>query len=299
MFCHNCGTRLEEGSIFCPECGARQMDAGAPGEYGGTETGAGGWTEEDFGTDIAEGTEEESEGFDTYMHEEDEQEPQEKGKGLIIAVVLVIVLGIVFGVGGFFIYQKLSSSDSKETEVVREEEPEKEASDNPEKKEAGETAAAKDKDKDESKADDNNEDESKAPEEKTYVHEYTVIQGIRTWSDAKAYCEIQGGHLATAVSQEEFDQIVAKANETGCVVLWLGAGRMGNGEFGWVTGEEFSFHVWASGEPNNDGGNENCLGMMKVQGVWSMYDMPDDVSAYYGSDKVGFVMEKDIEQYHE
>lgn len=247
-------------------------------------------------TDVAE---EESEGLGTSMPEEDEQEPQGKGKGLIVVVILVIVLGIIFGVGGFFIYQKFSSSDSKETEVVREAEPEKGVSDNTKKKEAGEAATDIEKDKDESKAGGDNEEESKTREEKTYIHEYTVIPGIRTWSDAKAYCEIQGGHLATAVSQEEFDQIVAKANETGCVVLWLGAERVGDGEFSWVTGEDFSFDAWASGEPNNDGGIENCLGMMKIQGVWSMYDMPDDVSAYYGSDKVGFVMEKDIEQYHE
>lgn len=298
MFCHNCGMKLEEGSVFCPECGTRQIDADMPGNYSGAQSKTGGGLEEDFNTDISD--ESELEDFEMDMPDESEQKTEGKGKGLIAGIILIIVLGIAFGVGGFFVYQKISSSDSKETEVVKEE-TEKEAAGNSEKKKTEETNADKNKDGEGSKTDEDNEGkaEEQKPKEKTYIHEYTVVQGIRTWSDAKAYCEIQGGHLATVVSQEEYDQITAKADETGCVVLWLGAERMGDGEFAWVTGEEFSFDVWASGEPNNDGGNENYLGMMKIQGIWSMYDMPNDVSAYYGSDKVGFVMEKDIEKYHE
>ena len=53
---------------------------------------------------------------------------------------------------------------------------------------------------------------------------------------------------------------------------------------------------WGVGEPNNDQGNEPRMGMMYVNGSWNLYDMPDDVSQYYSSNIVGFVMEKEVVQ---
>ena len=60
--------------------------------------------------------------------------------------------------------------------------------------------------------------------------------------------------------------------------------------------DEFSYAQWGAGEPNNDQGNEPRMGMMYVNGSWNLYDMPDDVSQYYSSNIVGFVMEKEVVQ---
>ena len=338
MFCHNCGTKLDEGSLFCPECGARQLDTAAQNTSGNSDAA----TPPQYAGSITE---------EAPYKEPVSDIQSKKDNRLILIIIIVIVLGIITGIGLFFFSGRSSSSgkmnsDTQTSKSVTDSNKKPDAQSAKETKDEGEDnkdeKAAKDEDgnsksskdeeednkdsdkedsksaKDEKEGEDNKgsdkedsksakgenkdkndadkENDTKKPAEKVYTHEYTVIQGMQTWTDAKAYCEAQGGHLATAVNQAEYDQIVAKANATGCLVLWLGAQRSSDGTFQWVTGEEFAYNAWAPGEPNNDGGSENYLGMMKVNGVWSMYDMPGDVSQYYSYNKVGFVMEKDIEQ---
>ncbi|MCI8638897.1 MAG: zinc-ribbon domain-containing protein [Coprococcus sp.] len=318
MFCHNCGTRLEEGAAFCPECGAKQEQVNVSQEFSpaweeNTRT-----SEEDIMTggvgSMSDGTGD--------MPQNPEGNKKGSSKTFVIAIAAVIVLGIAVGVGGFFLWEKMSppkedtlqtaqkseslkksekaAGDVEEGKEKKEDEKEKDGGKKQEKKE--DTEKEKDNESEavnpEEKAQEKVEEKPREqPKEKTYIHEYEVVQGMRTWTDADAYCQSQGGHLATVNSQEEFNQIVAKANETGCVVLWLGASRRdGNSDFQLVINEPDSYYAWAAGEPNNEGGAENCLGMMKVKGEWKMYDMPNDVSAYYNANKVGFVMEKEIEQ---
>lgn len=321
MFCHNCGTKLDDGSLFCSECGARQLDPAAQNTAGNSDA------------DAAEPSRYAGPITDEAPYKEPVPDIQsQKDNRLILIIIVVIVLGIITGIGMFFFLGRSPSSEKMDSDTqtsksvtdsseksdaqsVREDKDEDEDStdgssakdkegngkgsksardedEDEDSKDAEDRKSAKDEDKD----DEDEDHDTKKPAEKVYTHEYTVIQGMQTWTDAKAYCEAQGGHLATAVSQAEYDQIVAKANATGCLVLWLGAQRSSDGTFQWVTGEEFAYNAWASGEPNNDGGVENYLGLMKVNGTWNMYDMPGDVSQYYSYNKVGFVMEKDIEQ---
>jgi hypothetical protein len=46
-------------------------------------------------------------------------------------------------------------------------------------------------------------------------------------------------------------------------VAWIGMKRTGTGatDFAWETGEAVSYWNWASGEPNNETGSENCVVM--------------------------------------
>lgn len=76
-------------------------------------------------------------------------------------------------------------------------------------------------------------------------------------------------------------------------MLWLGASRGENGEFLWLNDAALDYTDWLEGEPNNEGGNESCLVMLNVKGNWAWADVPNDVSGYYGEDKVGFVCEWD------
>ena len=124
-------------------------------------------------------------------------------------------------------------------------------------------------------------------------HRYEVINTRMTWSEAKAYCENLGGYLATVESQEEYNKVLELASASGRKVLWLGAQKNSNQTFEWITGETFGYSFWLSGEPNNEGGNENCLVMFQVNGQWVWADVPNDVSPYYGEDTVGFVCEYD------
>lgn len=130
--------------------------------------------------------------------------------------------------------------------------------------------------------------------ETTIEHRYQVITEARTWSDAQAWCEANGGYLATVESADEYQHILDILPSSGTSVVWLGATRSGD-TWQWVDGEPMSFTAWASGEPNNDGGNENRLVLLKSNGSWAWYDVPDDVSSVYSSDKLAFVMETEVE----
>lgn len=137
--------------------------------------------------------------------------------------------------------------------------------------------------------------EEKTEEKNTSIesHRYEVVNTRMTWEEAKSYCENLGGYLATIESQDEYNKIVQLANASGRKVLWLGAQKNSNQSFEWITGESFEYSSWLSGEPNNEGGNENCLVMFLVNNQWVWADVPNDLSAYYGADTVGFVCEYD------
>lgn len=121
---------------------------------------------------------------------------------------------------------------------------------------------------------------------------YVIVDQAMTWSEAKAYCEQNGGRLATIHSQEEWDQVLALMQADGRKVYWLGAQRTSDG-FQWLDGTSVTFSAYASGEPNNDTGDENYLAVFDSNGSWGWYDVPNDISSYYKSEKMAFVMEKD------
>lgn len=81
-------------------------------------------------------------------------------------------------------------------------------------------------------------------------HDYSVITSLMTWSEAEAYCEMHGGHLATVTSEGEerfIEQILPYYRKKGAPTwdFWLGAtdGKK-EGTWEWVTGEEFSYNKW-------------------------------------------------------
>lgn len=127
--------------------------------------------------------------------------------------------------------------------------------------------------------------------ESTENHRYEVISGLKTWSEAKMACEARGGYLATVTSQEEYDRIIRAADQSDRQVLWLGGRREADNNFEWITGESFAYSSWLQNEPNNEGGGENCLVTFLVNGQWVWADVPENLSAYYTEDQVGFVCE--------
>lgn len=319
MYCYNCGTELEDGSLFCPSCGAKQTEDG-PGNFASNTAASDSFTSDGFTSDnfasdnfasnyVAPNAEDPDDFDPNDFDWDDGNGSSGKGKkGLIIGILAVVIVGVGVGVGGYFLYKNISSSKSNTTaSKEKDKENEKEKSDK--KKEEQKKADAKEE-KDADKQDglkDSVEgtppkkEESDVKKEKEApaapVYEYQVIAQRMTWSEAYTYCQSQGGQLATPSTQEEYNQIVQKANESGLKVLWLGAQRTPDGSgFMWISGDEFSYAQWGAGEPNNDQGNEPRMGMMYVNGSWNLYDMPDDVSQYYSSNIVGFVMEKEVVQ---
>jgi hypothetical protein len=118
-------------------------------------------------------------------------------------------------------------------------------------------------------------------------HSYQVVSGSFTWNQAKGDAELRGGHLATLTSQAEANH-VQSLGILGAIpgeAFWLGASdELQEGTWTWVTGEPFSFALWASGEPNNGvSGNEDYLASTDTVNapVWNDWGGANSVLSYY------------------
>lgn len=99
-------------------------------------------------------------------------------------------------------------------------------------------------------------------------HSYQiVIQDDISWSEAKQKCINMGGHLVTITSQEEqsFIENLNYDNER----LWIG-GYKDSSDWYWVTGEQWNYSNWGSGEPSGGGEDKAAVWPQK----WN--DMTDD-----------------------
>ena len=55
---------------------------------------------------------------------------------------------------------------------------------------------------------------------------------------------------------------------------WVYGTSIGRGEFFWpATNQELTFADWAPNEPNNWGGNEECLSLIKVGSEYRLNDL--------------------------
>lgn len=121
---------------------------------------------------------------------------------------------------------------------------------------------------------------------------YKIYDLNMTWEEAKAYCESQGGHLATIANQEENDFIYNYIKEQGYESVYFGL-ELVNNSWQWVTGEEFNYLNWADGEPNNSEYTER-YGMFYYKytdGKWNDGG-PDTLNA--SSNNTAFICEWDI-----
>lgn len=123
------------------------------------------------------------------------------------------------------------------------------------------------------------------------VHRYEFVSGSYTWSDAQSAAEGWGGYLACVSSEDEWARVLEVLPADGTFVVWIGGQRDSASNFTWVNGDTFEYSQWADKEPNNDGGTEDKLCLLKVNGTWGWYDTPNDVSSFYEASKMGFVVE--------
>lgn len=101
----------------------------------------------------------------------------------------------------------------------------------------------------------------------------------KTWDAAQAICaETPGGHLVTITSQAEYDFVYSTVmpdswDAYSTSPRWIGLNDKAiEGAFVWVTGEPVLVTAWASGEPNNSGGNEHCAEMKWSDAAWNDLD---------------------------
>ena len=118
---------------------------------------------------------------------------------------------------------------------------------------------------------------------------YVLYNHDFTWTEAKEWCEDNGGHLATIQDEDEWETVKSLLKTHGGVPVWLGAEGT-SGTWKWVTGEEITFDQWSKGEPNCANNKEYYLGTYNPLGLLDCFEWNDySNSGYIG----GFICEYD------
>ncbi|MCI9419048.1 MAG: hypothetical protein HFG32_03405 [Eubacterium sp.] len=95
---------------------------------------------------------------------------------------------------------------------------------------------------------------------------YAFINKSLLWTEAKEFCEKNGGHLITILDQQENDMAAQLVRKYGCNYTAIGFTDEGN--WRWVTGEPSGYMNWNPGEPNNSFGRGQDFGYMYSSGKW-------------------------------
>ncbi len=102
-------------------------------------------------------------------------------------------------------------------------------------------------------------------------HVYQIFKGVHTWVEAKAFCEVLGGHLATITSEEENQFVHGFMIDSGFFTAYFGlSDEKRVGDWIWVTGEPFVYSNWDSGEPSRSANERYGMYFYKhLQGTWN------------------------------
>ncbi|XP_049328990.1 C-type mannose receptor 2-like [Astyanax mexicanus] len=105
-------------------------------------------------------------------------------------------------------------------------------------------------------------------------HRYHFVNQSKTWTEAQSYCRETYTDLATINNMDEMKKLNDTLKGKGRDYVWIGLGRGDTGKWGWSLPDGNFYTVgdtdqnWRSGEPNNHGGIEFCVGMYKQDGKW-------------------------------
>ena len=87
---------------------------------------------------------------------------------------------------------------------------------------------------------------------------YKFSLEAKDWDDAEKICVQDNGHLASILSNDEMVFISCLQDPAAVHKTWIGGKKNGN-SFSWTDGKEFEFENWKVGQPNNQGGAEDCI----------------------------------------
>ncbi|XP_077467332.1 galactose-specific lectin nattectin-like [Stigmatopora argus] len=100
---------------------------------------------------------------------------------------------------------------------------------------------------------------------------YIYQHDPRSFSDAESVCNVIGGNLVSINSRKENAIVVELIREgAGSVVdTWIGLhDAIEEDDFIWTDGEVVNFRHFSSGQPDNDGGNEDCVEIEADDEMW-------------------------------
>ncbi|MBP7583083.1 MAG: hypothetical protein KBA61_03550 [Spirochaetes bacterium] len=107
-------------------------------------------------------------------------------------------------------------------------------------------------------------------------YEYCAYMVWLDWHGARKNCEVNGGRLASILSEEEnralFQHLGSSWGFTGN--LWIGfSDEEREGTFRWDNGEPARYGNWCAGEPNNSGKDgEDCAHLYTARNCWNDFD---------------------------
>ena len=97
----------------------------------------------------------------------------------------------------------------------------------------------------------------------------------KDWDEAEKRCNHEGAHLASILSVKEVAFIRCLQDASAIHKTWIGGKRWGN-NFIWVDGSGFDYANWNTGQPDNQGGEENCIEVYSDPGQ-SWHDAWNDI----------------------
>lgn len=109
-------------------------------------------------------------------------------------------------------------------------------------------------------------------------YEYYIEETEMTWEEHRVYALILGYELASIENTNE-NEIITGLIE-GFEHLWIGGSKESGSSWEWSDGTKWAFDNWNTGEPNNAGGNENCLEITS-NGKWNSRNGNDRLFAVY------------------
>ncbi|XP_048449545.1 C-type lectin BML-2-like [Rhincodon typus] len=106
-----------------------------------------------------------------------------------------------------------------------------------------------------------------------YGYCYKFVSEEKTWIEAELYCQTLGpeGHLAS-IHCEAQNQIIRKSLPVR-TPLWIGLNDIyKEGTYLWTDGSSSNFVNWATGQPDNSRGAEDCVHLTATTFNWN--DLP-------------------------
>ncbi|XP_070551218.1 hepatic lectin-like [Ptychodera flava] len=110
-------------------------------------------------------------------------------------------------------------------------------------------------------------------------HCYYVEQGKMTFDDAQCACNANDAYLVKLDNQAETDFVTGLLKDT----FWIGTRRacVGGDSNIWLMIHdltEATFTSWSPHEPNNSGGNENCV-EIRTSNLWNDLECSDELKS--------------------
>lgn len=123
-------------------------------------------------------------------------------------------------------------------------------------------------------------------------HIYKLYDEILKWTEARAYCESIGGHLATVTSEEENSVLIDLMKNGDCSTYWLGAG-IGSENWMWITeSDQYNFRYTNFKENLPSSYKETNYLQINTTGLWTV--SPNVIITSDGNlvkQNVGFICE--------